>query len=731
MFEAWQYHPAQVLLQFAGLLACVIFWYATVEIRNRGARSTLVLGALLSACNIIWTFAAAMKVASVTLTVKLFFYKLELIASAPIPSILLLFVISHIRPDLYTRNVLATLSVVPVLIISLVWINPGGLLLPDPVTVGVGRTVALKHGYTPLTTLYVVWNLAAPIAAAGLLIEGSSPAVSGQRIKRVLIASILLPVLVLSFKVAGIYPANGVGIDLTPAVGGISFAVASYSIVKNNLFNIISVANTQVVERSPTGYVISDASSTIIYTNRAARDILVPEDHGSKPTKLTEVLPVECDLPDQSGVVTEQIEHNDRTIDVSIRSFSTMSGTPGTLTTLSDVSTLDMSRKHERDRARLLLSKKPFDDTAGEACRLFVKEYGFTSAWIWTGVPTTADSLFSDATAMCCTGTVDPSAEAIYDTHEKIRASPTVVTASEEYSGDKPNTNDQSYIIRSIEISDEGPAVGIITVLEPQCEGAMSVDALKKFVAALAQTLEVSCIRDAQTADEVVRVVLEVWPDSRQIPIVDAIQNRAELHGQYAATYHIGAPDTPHTTVTLSRPPSATDGYEGEPRIVGSTHERDALRSTGSATDSDNTESTGTQRTSIRITERSPVQVLSAHSAFIESATADAEHLRVTATLSRRTNLSMVLNTLSGWRVNLLSKEGIDVRSTPQRPPAFEDLSDAEYTTLKAAVQMGLFERPQGATGDEIADAIGVSRSTVMRRVRSAERAVLEHVFYP
>lgn len=267
-------------------------------------------------------------------------------------------------------------------------------------------------------------------------------------------------------------------------------------------------------------------------------------------------------------------------------------------------------------------------------------------------------------------------------------------------------------------------------MLEPQSESGMSIDVLKKFAAALEKTQKISFMRDAQMLDEAVRVVLEIFPDSKQIPVVDAIQNRAELHGQYAATYHEYEADASHTTVTLSRPPSATDGRGGEPQIMDNTHEQDGSRSTESDTDSDHTEHTGTQRTSLCIVERSPVQVLSEHSAFIESTIADAEHLRVTATLSRRTNLSVVLDALSGWAVNLRSKERISEQSAPSRPRAFGDLSDAELTTLKTAVQMGLFERPQGATGDEIADAVGVSRSTVMRRVRSAERAVLEQIFY-
>jgi predicted DNA binding protein/PAS domain-containing protein len=732
VFETWQYHPAQILLQLAGLLACGIFWYAAVEIRKRGAQHTLVLGALLSACNIVWTFAAAMKIANVTLTAKLLFYKLELIAAAPIPSLLLLFVISFIKPDLYTRKTVAILSVVPLIITTLVWVNPSGLLLPDPVLIDVGRIATLEHGYTPLTTLYIVWNLAAPIAAAGLLMEASASALPGRKSKVILITSILLPVAVLLFKVADIYPADGVGINLTPAVGGISFAVASYSIVKNDLFELISVANTQIVERSPTGYVISDAANTIVYTNQAARDLLDATAHELEGAKLTGVLPGECDLlgPGQSNVATEQVEHSGRTIDVSSRRFSTMSGTPGTLTTLSDVSILDMNRKHERDRAKLLLSEKSFDGTAGEACRLLVEQYGFASSWVWTGVPTTADSLFNSATAMYCTDTVDPSPEAVYDTHQKIRNSPTVSTVSKEYSGRTSNTSGQQYTIRSIRIGGGGSAMGIITVLEPQSKSEMSVDVLKKFATALAKTLEESFVRDAQTADEAVRVVLEIRPDSRQIPVVDAIQNRAELHGQYAATYHEYEADTSRTTVTLSRPPSATDGRGGEPQIVGNTHERDAPRSTGSDTDFDHTERTETQRTSFRIAARSPVQVLSEHSAFIESTTADTEHVCVTATLSRRTDLSVVLDALSGWAVNLRSKETVGERPAVPHPPTFEDLSDAEFTTLKTAVQMGLFERPQGATGDEIADALGVSRSTVMRRVRAAERAVLEQIFY-
>ena len=68
------------------------------------------------------------------------------------------------------------------------------------------------------------------------------------------------------------------------------------------------------------------------------------------------------------------------------------------------------------------------------------------------------------------------------------------------------------------------------------------------------------------------------------------------------------------------------------------------------------------------------------------------------------------------------------VEPEPVAPRTFTDLGEDERQALEVATQMGFFERPQGATAGEVANALDTSRSTVTRRIRSGESTVFDNL---
>lgn len=75
-----------------------------------------------------------------------------------------------------------------------------------------------------------------------------------------------------------------------------------------------------------------------------------------------------------------------------------------------------------------------------------------------------------------------------------------------------------------------------------------------------------------------------------------------------------------------------------------------------------------------------------------------------------------------------------------ERPPATagdfvgrleEELTDRQHLVLKRAYLSGFYESRRAVTGDELADAMGISRSTFHQHRRAAERKLIEAFFSP
>ena len=97
--------------------------------------------------------------------------------------------------------------------------------------------------------------------------------------------------------------------------------------------------------------------------------------------------------------------------------------------------------------------------------------------------------------------------------------------------------------------------------------------------------------------------------------------------------------------------------------------------------------------------------------------------------LPRRTRAADVLADLRAvWPdASLRSKRTHTPDVAP--PPTVGDFSDRQAEVLAVATRMGFFERPQRATGAEVAEVVGVSRTTVMKHLRAAEHELFSALF--
>lgn len=76
----------------------------------------------------------------------------------------------------------------------------------------------------------------------------------------------------------------------------------------------------------------------------------------------------------------------------------------------------------------------------------------------------------------------------------------------------------------------------------------------------------------------------------------------------------------------------------------------------------------------------------------------------------------------------------LDVRYVTQNPASaakeFEGLSEEQRQALVLALRNGYFDIPRGQSQSDLAERLGISRQSFARRLRRAERNVLETVFW-
>lgn len=74
----------------------------------------------------------------------------------------------------------------------------------------------------------------------------------------------------------------------------------------------------------------------------------------------------------------------------------------------------------------------------------------------------------------------------------------------------------------------------------------------------------------------------------------------------------------------------------------------------------------------------------------------------------------------------MVSQDGDALREPPS---TFKSLNGKQERALQTATEMGFFDRPQDATANEVANRLGVSRSTFLYHLRGAEQKIFMSVY--
>jgi CheY-like chemotaxis protein len=103
--------------------------------------------------------------------------------------------------------------------------------------------------------------------------------------------------------------------------------------------------------------------------------------------------------------------------------------------------------------------------------------------------------------------------------------------------------------------------------------------------------------------------------------------------------------------------------------------------------------------------------------------------LRVTAEVSSKVPIRQVSDLIaSRWSVGTTSVRRERARTLLEML-SFDDLTEKQARAIKTATRAGFFARPQEATAEDVADLLGVARSTALHHIRTAEERLFSGVF--
>jgi PAS domain S-box-containing protein len=371
---------------------------------------------------------------------------------------------------------------------------------------------------------------------------------------------------------------------------------------------------------------------------------------------------------------------------------------------------------------QLLLETSTDQDIVDTACRLLVESYGCEAAWVvWqetdseeTHAALTAARYGSDR------GLLDgeKSFQSEYDpaTRQTLEdGSPSTITTDTDQPFADRLADCDCQSIRSVPIAHEGLSFGALTVLRSEAAADVSRELVAEFAEAIAFKQRVRRQQATLAADTVIELEIGITAghfllalSSAVSPATDAPLFAHQLPGgdEKQITYLIKSRDVDAESLE-----AAAGGVE-------------SIREVTRIADGDEM---GVLR--IRVDPPALGTVVSQYGGAVESIVVRDGMLELTLQCPRLTDVGEVVGAIQEHWPEATVRSRRDRAPEDGPPTRFESLTDKQEEALRAATVAGFFERPQQANATDVADSLGISRSTFLHHLRNAERAVFEDAF--
>jgi predicted DNA binding protein len=114
-----------------------------------------------------------------------------------------------------------------------------------------------------------------------------------------------------------------------------------------------------------------------------------------------------------------------------------------------------------------------------------------------------------------------------------------------------------------------------------------------------------------------------------------------------------------------------------------------------------------------------------------ESAETDSSPLRVVLTVTDRETLLDMMETLDDGNIPFRTENITQQPADDPRTVVLDsgDLTGKQRSAVEIAVQSGYYEQPRKADLTDLAEQIGISKSAVSQRLRSAEAKLVKNIY--
>jgi len=664
--------------------------------------------------------------------------RLQWFGIAFVPVFLLAFAMDYLGHEGLSVRFLATLSVVPLATLVLVWTNPAhhliwetqdvnvvaGLSIAEQ-TFGIWYWVNLLYAYSLIAVgSYLLVRLA--ILSDQLYIDQSLSLVVG----------VVVPLVANAVSVLGRTPVAG--LDLTPfalTVTGIAFGNALF---RYRLFELApatwQIGQETVVGNMDDAVVITDDEDTVVYLNDEAEsvfDVTVTEVVGDPISALIDADTVDFDAPDAMA----ETDVDDRTYEVRSSEIVDRHGRDlGYAIVCNDITKRkrrEVALEQQRDRLQTLerlnavirgvnrqLVTADSREAATEAVRESLTRSELYDA-VWVADETVASASPIDAAGERVTdgGPVEVAFDSAQDAVDQFDdAGVDVDAVAVGGKGDAPVPDEEPGRCVSVPVVYGKTVYGALVLFTTRTDAfsARELAVLDELGESLGHAINAAAKERLLVADAVIELEFDVsGADSVLTTTSTAADCQLEVAGTVAGdagdivTYvRAEGADVDAVCSTLAESDDVTDV-----RVV----------SEGDATVLECT-----------LTGSSILFPLREYGATLESLRADSGDGTVAVTVSPdadvRTVVERVEHDYPG--ASLAAKRRRDARTdaAPAPAPFTEDLTDRQQETLEAAYAAGYFEWPRDSTAEEVADSMGISAPTLHSHLRKAQNRVLRAV---
>ena len=266
----WQLNSYTVSLIISATISGAVAIYAW---RSRPARGAALLALFMMAAT-EWALSYALELGSLDLAPKVFWSKVQYLGITAAAPVLLLFVLQYTGDKRWFKGwVIALLAILPATTLILAWSNDLHGLIWAKIALQTGGSfpmLVLDHG--PFFYVFVAYSYICILLSSALLVWAwwRSPRLDRGQVG-ILLGGTLVPWAANLAYVLDLIPFPN--LDLTPFAFTISGAIATWGLLRFQLFDIVPTARHLVLENMAGGVIVLNRQGQIVDINPAAQQL--------------------------------------------------------------------------------------------------------------------------------------------------------------------------------------------------------------------------------------------------------------------------------------------------------------------------------------------------------------------------------------------------------------------------------------------------------------------------